>query len=266
MTKRICLHDRKQIEAFLRRDALLQVYSLGDLDDAFWPGTTWYALQDKRGIRAIVLLYSALAMPTLLAIGPKGMAHLKELVESILPLLPRKFWAHLSLGLAEVLRQEYKLEKPTLHYKMGLTRPQQLRPAGTDGIVHLSPTDAKAVQRFYEQSYPNNWFEPHMLETGQYYGLRQGKHLVSVAGVHVYSPKYRVAALANIATHPEHRGKGYGKAVISHLCTRLLRKVDHIGLNVKADNEPAVHCYKGLGFTVLGSYEEGLLEAPCPQD
>ena len=38
--QRICLHDQTTIEAVLRRNALLHLYELGDLDDLFWPYTT----------------------------------------------------------------------------------------------------------------------------------------------------------------------------------------------------------------------------------
>lgn len=32
------------------------------------------------------------------------------------------------------------------------------------------------------------------------------------------------------------------------------------GLNVKADNVPALKCYGGLGFAVVGEYEEFMVE------
>ena len=43
----IRLHDRATLEAFLRRDAALHLYSLGDLDDFFWPFTTWHGLEEE---------------------------------------------------------------------------------------------------------------------------------------------------------------------------------------------------------------------------
>ena len=52
-----------------------------------------------------------------------------------------------------------------------------------------------------------------MLETGKYFGIRREGILVSVAGIHVYSPEYDVAALGNITTHPDFRGQGLGRKV-----------------------------------------------------
>jgi predicted GNAT family acetyltransferase len=96
-----------------------------------------------------------------------------------------------------------------------------------------------------------------MLETGLYRGIRRGGRLVSVAGVHVYSPRFLVAALGNITTHPDWRGHGFATLVSAALCQALGQAgVAHIGLNVRADNEAAIHCYKKLGFECAADYGE----------
>ncbi|MHC4559779.1 MAG: GNAT family N-acetyltransferase, partial [Planctomycetota bacterium] len=113
---------------------------------------------------------------------------------------------------------------------------------------------------FFKKAYPGNFFEPRMLETNQYYGIRESDELISIAGVHVYSQRYKVAALGNITTHPNYRGRGYGTTVTAKVCKSLLREIDHIGLNVKADNTSAVRCYEKLGFEVVDSYGEFEIE------
>jgi predicted GNAT family acetyltransferase len=95
-----------------------------------------------------------------------------------------------------------------------------------------------------------------MLEPGQYLGTFAGDEIVAVAGVHVYSERYRVAALGNVSTHSRHRGRGLGTAVTAALCRRLLGRVDRIGLNVKADNAAGRRCHEKLGFEVRAPYEE----------
>jgi len=77
-----------------------------------------------------------------------------------------------------------------------------------------------------------------------------------VAGIHVYSPKYKVAALGNICTHPDFRGKGWGRAVTAKLCKSLLQEIEYIGLNVKANNKTAISLYEKLGFEIVSSYFE----------
>ncbi len=96
-----------------------------------------------------------------------------------------------------------------------------------------------------------------MLGSGAYLGLHRGSDLVAVAGLHVYSPSFRAAALGNIAVHPMHRGQGLGRAITRALCARLRAQgLRHIGLNVRADNAAAVAMYRGLGFELVTDYLE----------
>ena len=123
------------------------------------------------------------------------------------------------------------------------------------------PADADDLRALYEASYPGNWFVPRMLETGCYYGVRRGSALVSVAGVHVYSRRYKVAALGNVTTRPDVRGQGLAAAATARVCQEMLRAgIEHIGLNVKADNRSAIACYEKLGFERAADYGEYTLE------
>src|SRR5262249_43563072 len=159
-----------------------------------------------------------------------------ELLHACLPLLPRRFHAHLTPGLAPILATDYTLHPHGLFAKMMLTKPNRLRAVDTSEVAQLSPADLDETLAFYAASYPGNWFDPRMLETGYYFGYRQRGRLVSVAGVHVYSPEYEVAALGNIATHPDARGQGYATRVTARLCQALLPSSPQIGLNVNAGN------------------------------
>ena len=143
------------------------------------------------------------------------------------------------------------------HLKMALTSPDTLRAAPEAAKAEpLTPADRGDVEALYAASYPGNWFVPRMLETGQYVGIRRDGRLVAVAGVHVYSPAQRVAALGNVTTLPEMRGSGLATAAVAGLCTQLLTSVDHIGLNVKADNAAAIGLYRRLGFSTVAEYVE----------
>jgi GNAT superfamily N-acetyltransferase len=106
--------------------------------------------------------------------------------------------------------------------------------------------------------YPDNFFEPAQLSTGYYYGVRIREKLVSVAGVHVFSPQVRVACLGNIVTHPEYRGRGLSTRCTSHLCSQLAKAgIDLFALNVERSNSSAVRVYKKLGFEEHATYLEG---------
>ncbi|MGH2495410.1 MAG: GNAT family N-acetyltransferase [Ktedonobacteraceae bacterium] len=254
----VSLHDKSEIERFLRQNALIHLYELGDLDDFFWQNTTWYALREMEQIQSLLLLYSAIDPPVLLAIS-ENLPALRDLLRSAMHLLPPRFYAHLSGDLPTFLATRYRVDSHGLHYKMALADTSRLEVVDTSEVVSLTGADLDELQELYNVSYPSNSFDPRMLETSHFYGIQRNNMLVSVSGVHVYSPHYKVGVVGNVTTHPAYRGKGLGTAVCARLCRELLRTVEHIGLNVKADNVAAITSYKRLGFEVVGEYEEALL-------
>jgi len=251
----IYLHDKSRIEAFLRKNVYLHIYSIGDLDDFFWPDTAWYGWEQGGEIQAVALLYTASTDPTLLALS-EHQDVMGELVRSIFHILPERFYAHTSPGVAEAVEEQCKIKSYGKHYKMGLKNASLLYDIDCSQVVRLTENDLEDMLGLYEEGYRRNWFNARMLQTKQYFGLRLKNRLLSVAGVHVYSEKYKVAALGNIVTHPDCRGKGFGKAVTAGLCQSLSEHVDNIGLNVKADNIPAIALYEKLGFEIVGTYYE----------
>lgn len=250
------LHDRAEIEAFLRRAPARHLYELGDLDDFFWPYTTWYALREAGEVRALALLYTGTALPVLLAFAEGSPEPSAELLRTVSSWLPRRFYAHLSPGLEARLPAGCRREPHGTHLKMALVDRSRLAGVDTAGVVPLAAADRPALEALYAASYPGNWFDPRMLETGRYVGLWHGSELVSAAGVHVYSPRYGVAALGNITTHPRLRGQGLATRVAGRLCRLLLETVETVGLNVKEDNGAAIACYRGLGFEQVAEYGE----------
>ena len=88
----VSLHNKDIIERFLRQNAPIHLYELGDLDDFFWPYTTWYALEEGEQIQAIALLYTGLERPTLLPIT-ENLPAMSRLLELLLPILPGRFHA-----------------------------------------------------------------------------------------------------------------------------------------------------------------------------
>lgn len=259
MNSIISLHDKREIERILRSNVYLHLYSIGDLDEFFWPHTVWYTFADAGGNGPLVLLYIGGQMPTVLALNDDTDA-LSELLSSVRDLLPVRFYAHLSPGVDQVLRDTHLMEDHGNHYKMALIEPYRVEQYETPGTEALGLDDQEELLRFYESCYPGNWFDPRMLETGQYVGIREEGELVSVAGIHVYSRDYGVAALGNIATRPSRRNRGLAKRVTARLCRMLIPEVAHIGLNVKADNTAAVSSYAGLGFAAVASYREFVVE------
>jgi ribosomal protein S18 acetylase RimI-like enzyme len=250
------LTDTNRIETFLRRNPALHLYELGDLDDFFFPYTSWYSYEKDGEIKSLVLLYKGTELPVLLALDDPGSAAMPELLDELKDKIPKSFYCHLTPGLESSLEDRFSLEPHGTHHKMTLTDKSMLDAVDASGAIQLDARDKEEILEFYASAYPGNWFDARMLETGKYFGLRRNGRLASIAGIHVYSPKYKVAALGNIATLPEFRGRGLGTGVTAALCRNLLNTVDIIGLNVKTDNADAIRCYQKLGFEITGEYNE----------
>ncbi|NIP41863.1 MAG: GNAT family N-acetyltransferase [candidate division Zixibacteria bacterium] len=251
----ISLNDKSELHSYFSQNKWLYIYNIGDLDDFFWPYTKWYGLKDGSNLQAVILLYTGLAQPTLLALSD-NIDPLRELLSDIRSELPDKFYAHLSPGVIDVLKASHSIAPHGRHYKMGLVDRTKLGGIKNVYIKQFDESDLGGLRLFYYQAYPGNWFSARMLKTGHYYGVIRNGRIASVAGVHVYSKEYKVAALGNIATHPDYRGNGFGRVVTAECCRRLLRTVDTIGLNVSIENKFAINIYENLGFEKMAEYEE----------
>lgn len=247
------LHTRDEIRAFLEQDPYLHIYELGDLDDFLWPMTAWYGSGDS--LDAVVLVYHGMGLPTVVALSadPEPAA---ALLVSLRDSLPDGFDTHLSPGLAKTLFPDFAVETAATHHKMALRNERRVADVATEGVVRLSDQNADEFSELIDKAYPGNWFDPRMLATGQFHGIRQSGRLVSAGGVHVFSPSYGVAALGNIVTDPAVRNQGLGTRVTAAICKSLLESGVRIGLNVQADNSPAVASYRKLGFEIHAPYVE----------
>lgn len=254
----IYLHSKTDIEKLLRCNTALHIYELGDLDDAFWPYTSWLTRNTADGHRDIALLYSGDALPTLVCLSDR-VETAQELLRSAAHLFPSRFYAHLSETLDGGLQEHHRLENHGTYLKMLLRRPDALQGIDTAGVATFSPANWAELKEFYDRCHPQNWFNPRMLETGFYFGRRVDGRIASVGGVHVVSSEFRVAALGNIVTDPQFRGRGLATCVCAALCSALLGNVDHIGLNVFAANATAIQLYKKLGFEEVGTYVEWMV-------
>lgn len=256
----VCLHERNVIEELLRRDPEVHLYELGDLDDFFWPLTTWYGLEDRGTLKSIALVYAANDLPVVVALAREGQTWgVTSLLERMRPVLPRKFYAHVAVGTAKTLATTHAIEPHGLHARMMVKDWAPIESIDTSRAVPLGPADARELEALFIDAYPGNWFDPRMLETGAYFGVREGDVLASVSGVHVVSRSHRVAALGNVATRPDLRGRGLARIAVAATCQALRAHVDHLGLNVDAANADGIRLYEGLGFVRVATYEEARL-------
>ncbi len=253
----IVISEKETILRFLSKEPELQLYLIGDLDDFFWPHTTWYALSDNDEIKAIGLLYSGMNPPTFLLFQGKIEEYASELIRTLKSELPERFYVHLSPGLLDVFGRQNVIEDYGQNIRMILKHDPVV--VADENIRNLTTSDLDQINEFYKKSYPSNWFDKRMLETGKYYGYFIDERLKGIAGVHVYSKQYRIAALGNIATDPDFRGRKIANKLTSFLCNDLKEDIDIIGLNVKSNNVPAIKCYENIGFEIICRYDECLI-------
>ena len=77
-------------------------------------------------------------------------------------------------------------------------------------------------------------------------------------GTHVIGRTARIAVVGNVLTQPEFRGRGYAQATTAAVTAKLLEFCDHVVLNVRSDNPPALNAYRRLGYAEHVRFEERL--------
>jgi ribosomal protein S18 acetylase RimI-like enzyme len=125
-------------------------------------------------------------------------------------------------------------------------------------VARLLPVEVGELNRLYQLGFAA-WLPSSAIAEGIYYGIRVNGNLVAAAGTHVVSREARLAVVGNVLTHVDYRGRGYEKAVTSAVTAELLRYCDHVVLNVRSDNPPAIQAYRRLGYMEHCEFEERLV-------
>lgn len=255
------IKDKNILVKHFRKNIPLNIYQLGDLDDFFFKFTEWFGLYESEGgePEQVALLYKGSELQVLLAFCDGKTDQMKILIEKIKADLPDKFYAHISPGLKDALLNDHEYESGGRYLKMYLTKDKMedhIKDSSDDNIRRMNASDLDDILKFYEKNYPGNWFDKRMLGTGKYFGYFDNDKIAGISGIHVYSKEYKVAALGNITTGIEYRGKSVCTKLTSALCSDLFETVDLIGLNVSESNVAAIRCYEKTGFKEYAGFEE----------
>jgi GNAT superfamily N-acetyltransferase len=123
--------------------------------------------------------------------------------------------------------------------------------------IPLTPSHAEQLTQLFTLG-GGLAFSPPQIERGVFYGVFEKDQIVAVAGTHLVSATYGVAAIGNIFVHPNCRGRGYGTATTSAVADELLQRgIQDVVLNVGQDNTLAIHVYEKLGFERYCPFFEG---------
>ena len=244
--------DRELLRDFLEQDRLFAAYALCDLDDREFAKTRWgVALANGRPV-ALVLQYTGLSPQPLFVMGdPDGIvAALRDVIR------PRLAYLAALAHQIPAIERVYRVEPGPQMVRMWVDRSTFQPYLGAP--VRLLPSEIRDLNRLYNLGL-TSWLPSETIANGVYYGVRMGGRLVAAAGTHVISGSARLAAVGNVMTHREYRGRGFAKTVTSAVTQELLRTCDQVVLNVRADNPPALAAYRALGYREHVRFEERLV-------
>jgi ribosomal protein S18 acetylase RimI-like enzyme len=233
----------------LESDRVWCAYALADLDPHYAPDCTWYVQED-----AAVLIYAGLTPPVLFAHGDPH--HTASLMNQV----PAGRYQFTLMGIHRDLlggRLEPEVEKAM--WRMAL-QASAFPSMETQAAVRLSSADLQAVLGLTAE-HPDrpDAFTADQLAQGVFFGLYIDDDLVAIAGTHVLTPEFGVAAVGNVFTRPDMRGRGLGTQVTAAVVRELMTNgLQTIVLNVAMDNHPAIRVYRKLGFWPYRGYYEGV--------
>ena len=244
--------DRDVIRAFLNRDRIYAAYALADLEDRDTGRARWGIARQDGDVVALVLEYGGPSpQPLFIAGRDDGIdAILREVIRPSIA-----YVACLPANLAAVERR-YHLEPGPQMVRMWVDQ-DSFRPAEDPGVDRLPAVDVGELNRLYRLGF-GSWLPPSAIAEGVYYGIRVNGRLVAAAGTHVIGRTARIAVVGNVLTQPEFRGRGYAQATTSAVTASLLEFCDHVVLNVRSDNPPALNAYRRLGYVEHVRFEERL--------
>jgi RimJ/RimL family protein N-acetyltransferase len=249
--------DRTLLRAFLDRDRLFAAYAICDLDEREFGKTRWgIALVGDEPV-AVALEYSGPTPQPLFVMGrPDGISAILRAV-----IRPRVAYCAALPESLPAVGALYRIEPGPPMVRMAVDR-AHFRPYRAD-VQRLTPLDSGHLNRLYQVGFAS-WLPAASIANGVYYGIRVGGKLVAAAGTHVISPSARMGVVGNVLTHVDHRGRGYATAVTSAVTEELLRGCDHVVLNVRSDNPPALAAYRRLGYVEHVRFEERLIHRLGP--
>jgi len=244
--------DRALLRGFLERDRLYAAYAICDLDDREFGRTRWGVAWSGGAVIAIAMEYTGASPQPVFTMGREDgiVAVLRHVIR------PRLAFIAALPPAVPAIGSVYRLDTGPQMVRMWVDR-ARFRPADDPGVERLIPSDAVELNRLYQLGF-GAWLPPQAIADGVYFGLRVRGRLVAAAGTHVVSPAARLAVVGNVLTHGDFRGRGYATAVTGAVTAELLKSCDHVLLNVRADNPPAISAYRHLGYAEHVRFEERL--------
>ena len=239
------LTDKNEIRNRLRRDPAWSVYALGDLQLPMFAKTL-------RFVPDLTLVVQDFGTAILFAMGSGSVREALECVAGPVLLQVQRD------ALDEVVRHA-AVSSPRLMWRMIWTGDRMASPSAVTS--RLNASDVSALRDLYADGDSSgespDFFFPSMVTNGAFHGIYEGTALVAAAGTHLLARGEGIAAIGNVYTRRDRRGRGLGRLATSAVLGELAG-IETIGLNVRAENDAALHLYESLGFARHCQFYEGL--------
>ena len=238
------LTDKDAIRALLQRDPRWCVYALGDLTPRMFNKCRWFTPD-------LTLVLHDYGTSILFA---HGTGSIREALDHV------SWPVHLQVqpdALEEIARHATVTNVKNMQRMAWNGGPTDI----AENVRLLNPNDVPALKRLYADGdaagEAPDFFYDSMVAAGVFFGVFEGPDLIAAAGTHLFAPDENAAAIGNVYTRRDRRGRGLSRAVTSAVLRRL-RHLKTVGLNVRADNAAAIHVYQSLGFVKHCDFREGL--------
>ncbi len=239
------LTNREQIRAILRCDPVWGVYALGDLSPAMFPKAAWFTPD-------LSMVLTDYGTCILFAMG----------TASIGEALAHVTWpVHLQVrpdALDEVARHAVvTASREMVRMAWNHVPP----PDSAIAVARLTAADVPTLLTLYKDGESceesPEFFFPSMVTSGVFFGVFEDEALIAAAGTHLVSRDEGAAAIGNVYTRRDRRGRGLSRAAMTAVL-RDLADVETVGLNVRADNAVAIRVYESLGFRPHCEFREAI--------
>jgi ribosomal protein S18 acetylase RimI-like enzyme len=247
--------DEHEVLPLLAADRAWCAYALCDLDPRHRAGARFVIALDGHRPCSVALFYS---LPGTVVLFLHGHGPAIEAILDAVPDAPTEVMLSVRLGDLPAVSRRYEIRQQWTMRRMALAPDALLPPRSVEArLTPLSTADAAAVRRLFSERSDAVYFDQ-MLADNTYVGAWVGGDLVAVAGTHIVSWHYGIAAVGNVYTRPEYRGRGLAQATTHAVIGGLGRRgVRDVVLNVNQQNAPALAAYRRVGFADHGPFAEG---------
>jgi len=234
------------LDAYLRTDLFANLYLIYDLQYERKSGASFHIAEEHGSIRGVLLRYRGYPHPLAVVLGSDDAVHLLldnvDVERKVLLATPE---------LSKVLGEKFPNASKSEVNIMLLNGPAA-NLIVRHNVSRLGADDTCVFARSLADRVGENLAEDDLAEARRLlaanaaFGIFDGDLLVSSAISHVRLPEGW--AIGGIFTDQRYRGRGFAMSVTSALTQEALRYTNRVVLFVRADNAPAIHIYRKIGF------------------